>query len=124
MTKVSDIIIEARDVIIDPAKWIQKYYAIDENGVSVDSTEKTACKFCSMGALQHVMDKHEEKTEQGDNKFRCTVFRAFNDKVEELCGTYMVDFNDTHTHEEVIDVWAKVIESVKKDEHVSSLPNS
>lgn len=49
------LLIAARQLIADPANWTTKVYARAKDDTSRIPTERTACKFCALGAVHHAM---------------------------------------------------------------------
>ena len=91
----------ARDLISDPARWTQRFKALDEFCLPVDPTSEKAICFCSLGALQNVT---------GLSRYHQPVFeaaKALNRKLPIYLTlgddeADFTDFNDTHTHAEVL----------------------
>jgi succinate dehydrogenase/fumarate reductase-like Fe-S protein len=44
----------ARQLITDPAKWVQRFKALDEFALPVDPKSERAICFCALGAMQNV----------------------------------------------------------------------
>jgi len=53
MKTAKDILVCARDLISDPARWTQGRFARKEDGNEVNPTDPAACKFCAYGAIRH-----------------------------------------------------------------------
>lgn len=51
---VNEVLKAARDLIADPANWIQYSRAKDLNGKPVSPISPEAIKFCAYGAVEHV----------------------------------------------------------------------
>jgi hypothetical protein len=91
----------ARQLISDPAKWTQRFKALDEFALPVDPKSERAICFCALGAMQNVT---------GLSRYHRPVFDAaevLNRKLP-LYVTLsddeadFTDYNDTHTHAEVL----------------------
>lgn len=80
----------ARDLISDPARWTQVVFARDSIGMDVEPTSYRAVCFCSIGAIR----KFERKMSDAE-KTLLGVCSKIHD-------TYVEEFNDTHTHAEVL----------------------
>lgn len=78
----------ARDLISDPARWTQGWFAKNAHGENVHSFSENAVCFCALGAL--------------DRTHNATL--AIKDRLQRhLPPEHNISsFNDTHTHAEVI----------------------
>jgi hypothetical protein len=94
--KASEILIKAKEVIVDPKNWIQRSYALDKDNNTLYGSDKNSICFCSIGAIQKVLGRN--KLNKAENFLR------------EAAGGNMVDYNDNHSHSEVMEVWDKAIE--------------
>ena len=52
--KTVTILKKARALIAQPGKWTRHAYAKNKLGSEVDPLDKTACKFCGLGAVRKV----------------------------------------------------------------------
>ena len=102
--KTSEILIKARDLIADPARWTQGTAARDANQEITEPESEGAVCWCSMGAVM--------KVEGFANYIRRE--RAY----DELCDAAdaldsasagLSDYNDTHTHAEVMTMFDTAI---------------
>lgn len=94
-----------KSLIEKPENWTQNYYAKDEYGMTIHSSSDAAVCFCTLGALHRVIPMGS----RGHTNRRADV----RELLESLMGDDGVaQFNDTHTHEEVIAVFDKAIEIV------------
>ena len=89
--------------IENPANWLQGVFAKDAVGRAVQSTSETACRFCSAGARNI-----ETVSQPGFISAQITIL------FEKIAGTTMVNFNDTHTHAEVMQAWTKTLNLAKQ----------
>lgn len=105
--KVSERLIAAKAIITDPSKWTQGYYGRTDDGEIIEADRPEAVCFCSIGALHRVgqFNWHSEQTDPAE-----VYLNGATD------NNWIVDFNDTHTHEEVMQVWDKAIASALADE--------
>ena len=96
--KPSEILIAARELISVPDQWTQRIYARDKDGKSnwIHSSESVC--FCSSGAIRRV------------SRFDYASSMTF--LVEEMGGE-VTDYNDTHTHAEVIAAFDRAIVAAK-----------
>lgn len=105
--KVSERMIAAKAIITDPLKWTQGYYARDNEGEITEANMTEAVCFCSIGALHRV---------GGFNLFSATIDPA-EDYLNGATDTrWIVEYNDSHAHEEVMQVWDKAIAMAVADE--------
>lgn len=100
--KTSELLIQAKAVIADPAKWAQNTYAKNSQGVRVGADNPDAICFCSVGALQKISPKCY-------GAYALEVWQAM-ELLDDGCSEDILAYNDTHTHAEVMDVWDKAIQ--------------
>lgn len=98
--KTSEILIKARDLIADPAQWTQHANARDEEGISTNTFSEQATCWCSDGALVKASNQPENHSEYQ---------RAGAALKEAAGGQSYVEFNDTHTHAEVMTMFDTAI---------------
>ena len=79
---------QAYNLIKDPARWTQKAYARDANDIGVSSHSIYTVKWCSLGVLMKF---------GGDDSVTKALEYTINESLE--------DYNDTHTHAEVMAMW-------------------
>ena len=82
----------ARDLISDPARWTQGEYARDVNGSGIMPEDEDAFCFCSFGAIGKIY---------GLNEDAAPFFHLANVCAKKFAQP-VIDFNDTHTHAEVM----------------------
>lgn len=102
------ILIEARELISDPKRWAQGAPARNARGISVSVVDEKAQSFCSFGAIYRSANM-EDWTE--------TLYKAHGFLQDEMCGK-ILDYNDTHTHEEVLAAFDRAIASCDESENV------
>ena len=85
----------ARQLISDPAKWTQGKGARMFNLKPVFARDPAAVCWCSMGAI------YKQCTDQ-DRSTSDFAFSVLDKKCWNLHGISAVNFNDTHTHAEVL----------------------
>jgi hypothetical protein len=90
-----DVLKAARERISDPARWTQGDYARLLNDEGCGGTHPEAVKWCAYGALSVAGRPH------------IGPINAASDAIESLLADDgycpdLVDFNDTHTHAEVL----------------------
>ncbi len=100
-----ELLTSARNLIADPEHWTQRAFARDGFGNSIGPTADSACSWCSLGALTKSFgniwwpESHCEPLEQA-------IGQLHPDNLMSLA-----DFNDSHTHQEVLAVFDKAIEN-------------
>lgn len=82
----------ARDLISDPSCWTQGDFARNTDGQSVDPNNKEAMCFCAFGAIQRITE----------NPLMSDADRLLESICNERFSLSVGDFNDTHTHAEVL----------------------
>jgi hypothetical protein len=101
-TEVADDLKAAKTLIDTPEKWTKDVNARDADGMQVLVRSEEAVCFCSHGAIQRVT-----LTDEADTSHR--QMAATNLLTEVTPGRFLADYNDNHTHEEVMAVWDKAI---------------
>lgn len=100
-----EVLQKARQVISNPANWTQRTSAVNALGemVGVKSTE--ACAWCAVGAVYKAMDAYSG-----------TVWNPLEGALP--AGYNIVsEYNDTHSHEEVLALFDRAIEIAKGEDH-------
>lgn len=116
MTNVAEFLIGAKKLIEDPAKWTKGWFARTSFNGMVGSLDERATCFCSLGALERY-DGHELPI----NKYNPLtgdphISRFAQDALQEVMGCAVEDFNDEHSHEEVMQKWDEAINLAKAQE--------
>lgn len=104
--KTSEILIAARDLIADPARWTQYASARDAEGKYVECDDEKAVCWCAMGALKHVCPL---------GRFIRTD-RWLDRAGKELFGRLDVAVNDELGHAAVMQMYAKAIADAQAEE--------
>jgi hypothetical protein len=95
--KTKKILIEARKVIEDPKNWTQFVGARDINGRAKSANSELACKWCALGAIEKVCLDY-------------TSWKKTVNHLRKIVGPFSVaKFNDSHKHEEVLELFDKAI---------------
>lgn len=102
MPKISERLQQGRDLITKREHWTTGVYARDIKFNPVDTKSEQAVCFCSKGALIRVLPFDE------NTYFTYAYLSLFMNRITE--------FNDEHTHAEVLDAWDKAIAKAKEDE--------
>jgi hypothetical protein len=96
-----EILTASRAKIADKNNWCQVASARNFMGASVSPYSITACSWCSVGAIECV-----EKS----------VFdTSAHVQLEAFMGNDIGEFNDTHSHSEVLAAWDKAIAECAKE---------
>lgn len=90
----------ARELLADEAHWVRGDFARNASGASVLSTSTDACAWCLVGAMRN---KAGGKTDAYFSAFSA-IFRLLRNG-----HTRLSDFNDTHSHAEVLDLLDRAI---------------
>ena len=88
-TTTAEVLKQARALISDEANWTRNSYARTASGEPIGPSDTAACKFCSIGALVKYSDW---ETAHGD----------MLDLLAYVMQAEVAEFNDTHTHAEVL----------------------
>lgn len=80
-------------LLSDPSNWTTNAYARNKDNQQVQSTSPEACKWCLLGAIIKCYSIHN---------LQIVVAKVKQQNINDLS-----DFNDTCTHEELIDVLKK-----------------
>lgn len=99
MTTTLEILQKARATIALPENWTQGAYARNKQGAACSALNKTARCWCASGALH--------KAWQGN--YSVLYVDALN-ILGRVAGMSIIDYNDRHTHEELLAVFDKAIE--------------
>ncbi|PDT15877.1 hypothetical protein CO670_15380 [Rhizobium sp. J15] len=97
-----EILKAARELISDEKRWTQTVYARDENGNSVNATDPMAVCFCSRGAIDKITAGNRAWGGAYDVLLDLLVSEDDN-----CLG--VADFNDKHTHAEVLSLFDRAI---------------
>lgn len=110
MYKQIKLLKKALELISNPNNWCQGAFArnnkcyIFTEGFPVPPWSFDACKWSFAGAL--------EKVSMGSGDF--TLWAEVLCKVEKYNNINIIKFNDTHTHQEIIDLFKKTIAKIEK----------
>lgn len=108
--KTSEFLIKAKSLIADPENWTQEDYARDSKGDGCFWNEPQATCFCSIGALYKVGGL-EKRTYQLPYNVKQSC-----DLLKQQMEGYVPAFNDSHTHEQVMQAWDRAIAQAVADE--------
>jgi hypothetical protein len=98
------VLINAKALIADPKNWTQGVFARNADGYSTGVHEEDAICFCTLGAIAVAGDNQKWAQQIAINTLsKIITVNASNDAVS------VGAFNDTHTHEEVMELFDKAI---------------
>lgn len=100
MTPAQQIHAAALALISDPDRWTQGTYARTQYGDSVDGDDSAAVCWCSAGAIEAVAYNCSRTA-------KAPVIEALHAAAASDNSMHYVDFNDRHTHEEVMAMWQR-----------------
>lgn len=112
MNKVAGFLIEAKKLIEDPTKWTQGWFAKNAIGSNVSSLSESVVCFCSLGALERTEGRELWDTKYGER----LLSRDAQVVLETAMKCSVENYNDTHTHAEVMQKWDDAIELAKQKE--------
>lgn len=69
MMTEKEVIQQARNLLTDPSKWCQRFFAYDEEGGCRQGWSSHAVKWCSLGALQWAVGNSLEEEEKPNENF-------------------------------------------------------
>ena len=100
MSSIKQLLIAARKLIENPEHWTQGVMARNCDGHSTYYRNGGAFCFCASGALQRV---------QADIGLTFDDLHRSMWILEGFCPVDILHFNDSHTHQEVLNVFDKAI---------------
>jgi hypothetical protein len=111
------VLTEARKLIADPEHWLQGRYAETAGHLPVAPKDPKAVRFCSIGAVVHLLppdalpEAEVRQLSAAVHELEPDWFSGFVKK--DLCAARsdrcIAQYNDSHTHEEVLAVWDHAI---------------
>lgn len=104
MTKksVRQILIEARKLIEKEENWCKRHYALDGAGMSTNELFDNAVCFCALGAIN-----------RSAGELLCCEDGPVSVLTEAMGAATVHEFNDTHTHAEVLAAFDRAVEAAK-----------
>ena len=112
--KTSEILIAARGLIADPARWTRKAYARSQEGVNVFPLGPEAVCYCALGALEKVSNVlHGYRTDDQSAK---RAYDALKEHANRLFHTSVGQANDTRAHGDILRLFDCAIDDVQTEE--------
>lgn len=97
-----EILKAARELIRDPLRWTQGWYAKTAGGRMVSVDDSQAVCFCGVGAIAKISGCTAADAESSES-----YKMLFSASGEEFS---FIDFNDNHDHGEVLSMFDRAIE--------------
>lgn len=94
---------DGRTVIGARDQWTQGYYARDASGAFCQARAPEAVCWCSVGVLMHLVPRNDFRIADALEVLRNEAKQAIS------------NFNDFHTHEEVLAVWDRAIAKLESE---------
>lgn len=94
----AEVLQKARDLIADESRWTHGYFARDEQGYDVEPNEPSACKWCALGAVYHVLGSSEEEA------WEAPAIKALH-----ASNRIPAEVNDLEGHDAVLDMFDAAI---------------
>lgn len=111
----SEVLQQARDLISDPKRWTQGTYAKTKEGsIAYPPTHKDAYCFCSIGAIARVQNLLPVDAESSKAVGFLTQLVTGQPGVDDRWA--IPEFNDSRTHDEVLQMFDFAIEAARKEE--------
>ena len=105
MKTVTEILIEARNLISEPERWTQIFYSRDALGYRTEWDSPTAVCWCSAGAIAKVVG-----ATSGQSPMDNALFVRARAELRAATGSDNIQhFNDTHNHAEVMGMFDRAI---------------
>ena len=98
----SKILILGKSYIDTPEKWTQRLYARDTKGHGAAVMSDNAVCFCSIGALYKANRVMKHYNSESATQYLQTAIDGKHPGA-------LMQFNDSHTHEQVMQAWDKAI---------------
>lgn len=108
--KQSEMLRKARDLIADQARWTKNVFARDEYGYPCSVDDGCARAYCAIGAIEHFA-RAEARTRDA------TEWLEAETRLQDAVGDNqsITEFNDSHTHEEVLALFDAAIALAEGD---------
>lgn len=118
--------VKVRDLLSDPANWGQSDIAVDHLGNDVSPCSKKACEFCLIGGIAAVLKinssqgaydqvpKHPLGVLIGNVIEGIAADESGRElDLDGICDSTLYNFNDCHTHAEVMEVLETAIAHIE-----------
>jgi hypothetical protein len=107
MKKISarQFLVEVKELIKSPCYWCKNAWAKTKRGIGVQPDHPEARRWCLGGAMRCIDKKYP-----GNDAYT----KAHRKVKEVIKNCAVIDFNDSHTHKEVIEVLDTAINSLTR----------
>jgi hypothetical protein len=105
-----EVLRAARELISDPARWAQDYWAETVKGFRTEPTDASAVRWCAAGAVNKVTG--------GPNQAAIEILESvlWDAGYRPPCiATLLFDFNDHRTHAEVLTLFDRAIARLESE---------
>lgn len=96
------ILKDARALIADEKNWTQDSFARDSGGLPIDPTNDDAVCFCAIGALARAVGSNPDGELPAENFL-------VSEMLEWDARDSIPDFNDNHTHADILSLFDRAI---------------
>ena len=94
-----------RESILDENRWTRNYFALDDSGKPVGTNDKTAVRFCLVGAILKTVSPFSHKY--------LLIYHNLRKNIG--LSTSLYEFNDERGHKAVIDLLDKAIKQCEEE---------
>ncbi len=109
-----EVLTRAKALIANKANWTTQKFARDENNFEIESTDKHACKFCALGALNRITRARDDDI---DLDKASTIAHEYLYEASNRVASYSITYvNDNIGHEAVMRVYDFAIAIAKNEE--------
>ena len=110
MSDVTEILVEARELISDPDQWTQIFYACDAQDSYTEWDSPEAARWSATGAIAKAAGAAYRPLVLVPDAENNTLVVSALDEFRRAIGDHNVSkFNDTHNHAEVMAAFDKAI---------------
>ena len=119
ITELIRVLKESRQLVAKPENWTQQTMAQNEFKDDVFPTDVNAICFCALGAITKVLNLNLDSVKFTMNleeqEQLLYIRRLVTQQLEEdIRDEYLTEFNDNHTHTEVLNAFDKTIARLEK----------
>jgi len=104
MKTAAQVLREARELISDPERWAQGAWAKNAPGHSVQTRAPEAVSWCAAGAIYRCAGNSDLSIDT-----RELLYDVIGSNISPDSGHVIAEFNDTHTHAEVLEMFDRAI---------------
>ena len=109
-------LVEARNIISEPGKWTQKFFARDSEGHGCNVASKNAVCWCAMGALKKACSRITEYGSYQHYHLSDDLADYIMESIDlESSSIYNYNDNDLTTHAGILDAFDTAIRRMNYD---------